>query len=128
MSSFIFRYRAKDAWKAVTRIAVREARLKEIKQEVLNCQKLKSYFEDNPRDLQSLRQDKALHTVKLQPHLKDVPDYIIPPTLKRLVNAGKKKKKFNREAATSKPTATQSKYRARASNPLMSLQLQNLKK
>ncbi|PBC27116.1 ATP-dependent RNA helicase [Apis cerana cerana] len=123
-----FRYRAKDAWKAVTRIAVREARLKEIKQEVLNCQKLKSYFEDNPRDLQSLRQDKALHTVKLQPHLKDVPDYIIPPTLKRLVNTGKKKKKFNREAATSKPTATQSKYRARASNPLMSLQLQNLKK
>lgn len=128
MSSFIFRYRAKDAWKAVTRIAVREARLKEIKQEVLNCQKLKSYFEDNPRDLQSLRQDKALHTVKLQPHLKDVPDYIIPPTLKRLVNTGKKKKKFNRETATSKPTATQSKYRARASNPLMSLQLQNLKK
>lgn len=78
--------------------------------------------------MQSLRQDKALHTVKLQPHLKDVPDYIIPPTLKRLVNTGKKKKKFNREATTSKPTATQSKYRARASNPLMSLQLQNLKK
>lgn len=128
LSSFIFRYRAKDAWKAVTRIAVREARLKEIKQEVLNCQKLKSYFEDNPRDLQSLRQDKALHTVKLQPHLKDVPDYIIPPTLKRLVNTGKKKKKFNRKTAASKPTATRSKYQARASNPLMSLQLQNLKK
>lgn len=36
-----FRYRAKDAWKAVTRIAVREARLKEIKQEIFNCQKLK---------------------------------------------------------------------------------------
>lgn len=36
-----FRYRAKDAWKAVTRIAVREARLKEIKQEILNSKKLK---------------------------------------------------------------------------------------
>lgn len=36
-----FRYRAKDAWRAVTRIAVREARLKEIKQEIFNCQKLK---------------------------------------------------------------------------------------
>lgn len=36
-----FRYRAKDAWKAVTRIAIREARLKEIKQEIFNCQKLK---------------------------------------------------------------------------------------
>lgn len=35
-----FRYRARDAWKAATRIAVREARLKEIKQEVLNSKKL----------------------------------------------------------------------------------------
>ncbi|CAL7937587.1 unnamed protein product [Xylocopa violacea] len=122
-----FRYRAKDAWKAVTRIAVREARLKEIKQEILNCEKLKSYFEDNPRDLQSLRQDKALHIVKLQPHLKDVPDYIVPPTLKRLVGIGKKKRKFNKEAVQSKPTATRSKYRARASNPLVSLQIQNSK-
>ncbi|XP_053978032.1 probable ATP-dependent RNA helicase DDX56 [Hylaeus volcanicus] len=118
-----FRYRAKDAWKAVTRIAVREARLKEIKQEVLTCAKLKSYFEDNPRDLQSLRQDKALHTVKLQPHLKDVPEYIVPPTLKRLVGMGKRKRKFDREAAGSRSTATQSKYQARASNPLVSLQI-----
>lgn len=36
-----FKYRARDAWKAVTKIAVREARLKEIKQEIFNCQKLK---------------------------------------------------------------------------------------
>ena len=118
-----FRYRAKDAWKAVTRIAVREARLKEIKQEVLNCEKLKSYFEDNPRDLQSLRQDKALHTVKLQPHLKDVPEYIVPPTLKRLVGVGRGKRKFNRDSTAFKSTATQLKYKARASNPLMSLQV-----
>jgi ATP-dependent RNA helicase DDX56/DBP9 len=39
-----FRYRSRDAWRAVTRIAVREARLKEIKQEVLNCEKLKVCF------------------------------------------------------------------------------------
>ena len=36
-----FRYRAKDAMRAVTRTAVREARLKEIKAELLNSQKLK---------------------------------------------------------------------------------------
>ncbi|KAG7190638.1 hypothetical protein KM043_006720 [Ampulex compressa] len=119
-----FRYRAKDAWKAVTRIAVREARLKEIKQEVLNCEKLKSFFEDNPRDYQSLRQDKALHTVKLQPHLRDVPEYIVPPTLKRLMGIGKRKKKFNRDAAVSGSTATKSKHKARASNPLISLRIQ----
>lgn len=117
------RYRAKDAWKAVTRIAVREARLKEIKQEVLSCAKLKSYFEDNPRDLQSLRQDKALHTVRLQPHLKDVPEYIVPPSLKRLVNFGKKKRRFNRETASAGASAAKSKHAARASNPLISLSI-----
>lgn len=36
-----FRYRAKDAWRAVTKIAIREARLKEIKYEMLNSKKLK---------------------------------------------------------------------------------------
>ena len=64
-----FRYRARDAWRSVTKIAIREARLKEIKMEILNSQKLKSYFEDNPRDKQLLRHDKALHTVKQQQHL-----------------------------------------------------------
>lgn len=48
---------------------------------------LQSHFENNPSDLALLRHDKALHTVRLQEHLKDVPDYIIPPTLKRLANA-----------------------------------------
>ncbi|XP_018356084.1 PREDICTED: probable ATP-dependent RNA helicase DDX56 [Trachymyrmex septentrionalis] len=117
-----FRYRAKDAWKAVTRIAVREARLKEIKQEVINCEKLKSYFEDNPRDLKSLRQDKTLHTVKLQPHLKDVPEYIIPPTLRKVMGIGRKKRKFDRDSVSG-ATTVKSRYLARASNPLISLQI-----
>ena len=38
---------------------MREARLKEIKIELLNSAKLKSYFEDNPRDKQMLRHDKV---------------------------------------------------------------------
>lgn len=36
-----FRYRAKDAWRAITRIAVRDARLKEIKNQIFNSEKLK---------------------------------------------------------------------------------------
>ncbi|XP_058795423.1 probable ATP-dependent RNA helicase DDX56 [Phymastichus coffea] len=122
-----FRYRARDAWKAVTRIAVREARLKEIKQQVLNCDKLKSYFEDNPRDLQSLRQDKALHTVKLQPHLQDVPEYIVPASLKSLAGIGRRKRKFNRDVASSS-SAAKSKYQARISNPLIAMSLSKKKK
>ena len=42
-----FRYRMDDALRAVTRSAIREARLKEIKQELLNSDKLKvsaAYF------------------------------------------------------------------------------------
>ncbi|KAI5639125.1 hypothetical protein NE865_08325 [Phthorimaea operculella] len=66
-----FRYRSRDAWRAVTRIAVREARLKEIKQELLNCNKLQGYFEENPNDLAALRRDKALHTVKYQARAAD---------------------------------------------------------
>lgn len=123
-----FRYRAKDAWKAVTRIAVREARLKEIKQEVLSCEKLKSHFEDNPRDLQCLRQDKALHTVKLQPHLKDVPEYLVPNSLKKLVGLGRRKRKFDRNLAASGATAAKSKFAARSSNPLLSFKLTKKKK
>lgn len=107
----------------MTRIAVREARLKEIKQEVLTCDKLKSYFEDNPKDLQSLRQDKALHTVRLQPHLKDVPDYIVPASLRGLTGIGRRKRKFDREAAASGASAAKSKYEARAANPLIAMSL-----
>uniref|UniRef100_A0A8C6P1P3 Probable ATP-dependent RNA helicase DDX56 n=1 Tax=Nothobranchius furzeri TaxID=105023 RepID=A0A8C6P1P3_NOTFU len=71
-----FRYRCRDAMRAVTKQAVREARLKEIKQELLNSEKLKTYFEDNPRDLQLLRHDKDLHPAVIKPHLKNIPDYL----------------------------------------------------
>ncbi|MEQ2195485.1 hypothetical protein XENOCAPTIV_013489, partial [Xenoophorus captivus] len=65
-----------DAMRAVTKQAVREARLKEIKQELLNSEKLKTYFEDNPRDLQLLRHDKDLHPAVIKPHMKNIPDYL----------------------------------------------------
>ncbi|XP_048525245.1 probable ATP-dependent RNA helicase DDX56 isoform X1 [Dendroctonus ponderosae] len=120
-----FKYRAKDAWRAVTKIAVREARLKEIKQEILNCQKLKSYFEDNPTDLQVLRHDKALHTVKVQQHLSDVPDYIVPPTLKNLAGLNKKTK---RKRDHSRSADLKAKLQAKKKNPLASMQFEGFKK
>uniref|UniRef100_A0AAQ6ACF8 RNA helicase n=1 Tax=Amphiprion ocellaris TaxID=80972 RepID=A0AAQ6ACF8_AMPOC len=71
-----FRYRCRDAMRSVTKQAVREARLKEIKQELLNSEKLKTYFDDNPRDLQLLRHDKDLHPAVVKPHLKNIPEYL----------------------------------------------------
>ncbi|CAB3998474.1 probable ATP-dependent RNA helicase DDX56 [Paramuricea clavata] len=88
-----FRYRAQDALRAVTKASVREARLKEIKSEILNSEKLKAFFEDNPRDLQLLRHDKDLHPAKIQPHLKHVPDYLVPETLKPTLNKTQHRKR-----------------------------------
>merc|ERR1719273_272528 len=92
-----FRYRATDAWRAVTKIAIREARLKEIKAEMLNSVKLKTHLADNPRDAQILRHDKALHTVRQQVHLRNVPDYIVPNALKNMTaNSFKSKNRGKR--------------------------------
>jgi ATP-dependent RNA helicase DDX56/DBP9 len=122
-----FRYRARDAWRAVTRIAVREARLKEIKQQIFNCEKLKTFFEDNPKDLQSLRHDKALHVVKKQMHMADVPDYLVPPTLKRMAGMVSRRRKWTGEPAN-KSSSAEAKFQAKKSNPLLSMEFAGFNK
>ncbi|XP_048146148.1 probable ATP-dependent RNA helicase DDX56 [Corvus hawaiiensis] len=92
------RYRCRDAMRSVTKQAVREARLRELRQELLNSEKLKVYFEDNPRDLQALRHDRPLHPASVQPHLAHVPDYLVPPSLRGIAKPGPKKKKCPRGA------------------------------
>ncbi|OQV14810.1 putative ATP-dependent RNA helicase DDX56 [Hypsibius exemplaris] len=122
-----FRYRAQDALRAVTKVAIREARIKEIRQEILNSQKLKTYFTDNPRDMQILRHDKTLHTVRVQSHLKHVPDYLIPPVLRPVIksrsdvpNAQQQKGKKNQ------PTKGELKNRKRKADPLKSFEFDGL--
>ena len=73
-----FRYRMNDALRAVTGIAVREARTRELKQELLKSEKLKRHFEENPEDLQHLRHDGEFRVARIQPHLRHVPDYLMP--------------------------------------------------
>ncbi|GLB41874.1 putative atp-dependent rna helicase dbp9 [Lyophyllum shimeji] len=73
-----FRYRMEDALRSVTRSAIKEARVKELKTEILNSDKLKAHFEDNPLDLEYLRHDKPLHPTRVQPHMKHVPKYLLP--------------------------------------------------
>ncbi|KAF2215096.1 hypothetical protein CERZMDRAFT_94519 [Cercospora zeae-maydis SCOH1-5] len=73
-----FRYRLVDALRAVTRIAVREARTKELRNELIKSEKLKRHFEENPDDLRHLRHDTETHAVRAQPHLKHVPEYLLP--------------------------------------------------
>ena len=73
-----FRYRMNDALRAVTRIAIREARTRELRQELLKSEKLKRHFEENPEDLHHLRHDGELRAARIQPHLRHVPEYLMP--------------------------------------------------
>uniref|UniRef100_A0A6J0SL63 RNA helicase n=1 Tax=Pogona vitticeps TaxID=103695 RepID=A0A6J0SL63_9SAUR len=87
------RYRCKDAMRSVTKQAIKEARLREIKEELLNSEKLKTYFEDNPRDWDLLRHDKPLHPAIIKPHLRNVPEYLVPPTLQAVAHSHLRKRK-----------------------------------
>lgn len=73
-----FRYRMTDALRAVTRLAVQEARAREIRQELIKSDKLKRHFEENPSELRQLRHDDELRSARVQPHLKHIPDYLMP--------------------------------------------------
>lgn len=73
-----FRYRIDDVLRSVTKQAIKEARFQEVKLEMLNSDKLKSFFEENPRDLDTLKHTKALLTTRRFEHLKNVPTYMIP--------------------------------------------------
>ncbi|KAH0552885.1 ATP-dependent DNA/RNA helicase [Trichoglossum hirsutum] len=83
-----FRYRMGDALRAVTRLAIREARTRELRQELLKSEKLKRHFEENPGDLQHLRHDGELRVTRIQHHLKHIPDYLLPKGGKRGIASG----------------------------------------
>ena len=72
-----------------------------------------------------MRHDKALCTIKHQEHLKNVPDYIVPETLKTMTGIkekGKKKKKRgnknNKSGGKSGLSDNQKKYLKRSADPL----------
>ncbi|CAM9170551.1 unnamed protein product [Chrysoparadoxa australica] len=74
-----FRYRVEDTAKKITRVLVKEARVAEMKAEMLNSEKLEGYFKENPNDLKVLRHDKSvLKPLRRQDHLAHIPDYLIP--------------------------------------------------
>ncbi|XP_037122036.1 probable ATP-dependent RNA helicase DDX56 isoform X2 [Syngnathus acus] len=113
------RYRCRDAMRSVTKQAVREARLKEIKHELLNSEKLKTYFEDNPRDLQLLRHDRDLHPAVIKPHLKNIPEYLIPEALRDVVDPLSNKRRRRGPNQKPKPHGV-AKSSLKGKNPLRS--------
>mmetsp|Transcript_16867 Transcript_16867/g.37834 ORF Transcript_16867/g.37834 Transcript_16867/m.37834 type:complete len:189 (-) Transcript_16867:97-663(-) len=75
-----FKYRTEDALRAVTRRAIKEARLIEIKRELLHSKRLEEHFDTNPEDLNLLKHDRPLTTARKQEHLANVPSYLKPDT------------------------------------------------
>ncbi|KAI3401258.1 hypothetical protein diail_11964 [Diaporthe ilicicola] len=84
-----FRYRMNDALRAVTRNSIREARTRELRQELLKSERLKRHFEENPADLNHLRHDGELRAARTQSHLraKHVPEYLLPKEGKKALTA-----------------------------------------
>ena len=87
------RYRVTDVFNKITRIKVREARVKEIKSEIYNSEKLKTYFEENPKELRILKHDKVLAPQDQKPHMKHIPEYLVPEALKHVLLKPKRKRK-----------------------------------
>lgn len=84
-----FKYRVNDGLRAVTKVAIREARTRELRQELLKSERLKRHFEENPMDMNHLRHDGELRAARTQPHLraKHVPDYLLPKEGKKALTA-----------------------------------------
>ncbi|RLN60210.1 hypothetical protein BBJ28_00003713 [Nothophytophthora sp. Chile5] len=96
-----FRYRVEDVRRAVTRVAVREAQLADVKKEMLNSDRLAAHFEANPRDLNMLEHDKVVGSARVQPHLATIPDYLVPIALQPAAPQRTKKKANKRQRLAS---------------------------
>ncbi|KAK5742053.1 ATP-dependent DNA/RNA helicase [Elasticomyces elasticus] len=84
-----FRYRFTDALRGVTRIAVREARTRELRSALVNSEKLARLFEEDPEVKRFLvRSDGESHAVRVQGHLRHVPEYLLPEGGKGSVGRG----------------------------------------
>uniref|UniRef100_A0A915DQT4 Cyclin-dependent kinase 7 n=1 Tax=Ditylenchus dipsaci TaxID=166011 RepID=A0A915DQT4_9BILA len=78
-----FQLRAREVITACTKSIIREARLAEIRQEILKAKQLDAYFKKNPREKLALEQDRK--KFKLNIHsagIADVTDYMVPKALR----------------------------------------------
>lgn len=72
-----FFIRTREVLSAITRTVIREARLAEIKRELLASKRLDAYFAKNPREKAALANDKRLFELRLHgTAISDVADYM----------------------------------------------------
>uniref|UniRef100_A0A7N0ZZP3 RNA helicase n=1 Tax=Kalanchoe fedtschenkoi TaxID=63787 RepID=A0A7N0ZZP3_KALFE len=121
------RYRVEDVAKSVTKVAVREARAQDLRNEILNSEKLKAHFESNPKDLDLLKHDKVLSKKPLPLHLREVPEYLLDATTRE---ASKLVKLQKAAMGNNKPLKRQSskKTSRKSKNPLKTFSMEGPKK
>ncbi|KAI6192838.1 RNA helicase [Aphelenchoides fujianensis] len=80
MSDFdSFLLRTREVLSAITKSVIREARLAEIKRQLLESKRLEAYFAKNPREKEALENDRRLFGLKLHSTgIADVADYMVP--------------------------------------------------
>ncbi len=114
-----FRYRVSDVAKHITRVMIREARLTELKAEIINSEKLRDYFERHPGDLKILRHDRT--TLKLNErleHLKHVPDYLVPTGIQLNTDPASRRRKRKRAGIKWQQGAGAKQERRKDNDPL----------
>jgi ATP-dependent RNA helicase DDX56/DBP9 len=72
----IFRYRVNGVLETITKKQIKECKKADIKREILNSERLKAHFEENPADLKILKHDAFLFPAKVDRALKVLPDYL----------------------------------------------------
>jgi hypothetical protein len=103
---------------------VRDARLAELKAEMVNSDKLRDYFAEHPDELKVLRHDKtALRPAQRLDHLKHVPDYLMPAGMTvGPTPSGRGNKRRRRAGAKWQAGEGQNQARRKDNDPLQSFE------
>eukprot|EP01083_Nonionella_stella_P279662 951312_1 len=89
-----FRYRCESVRCTITQKLVKQARLNELRMEILNSKRLQSHFRERKREFELLRHDKMLQSAEMvKPHMSHIPSYMLSNTV--LSNQPKRKGKYN---------------------------------
>lgn len=70
------RYRAEDVARSITKLAIKEARARDLRQQLLNSQRLTEHFASNPGEMQLLQHAAPLRGSQAPGHLKHIPGYL----------------------------------------------------
>jgi len=122
--------RAKEAFELCNKKAVRDCRAAELKQAILNSQKLQEeYFTSHENDLLALRHDAKFKKISQQ-NLASLPDYLIPKQIKKGMKMGiesgngKRKRNFWKKT---KSEAIQAKKLKKKEDPLNKIKIEKKK-